>query len=415
MLKRKKGVWHLLALKELHETYSSPGRGWYHIYTFCPEQRDEEQLKWLPLEADESLVLIRLDIGAFRDKDLDEATLQFTERILMRFAEAGKDIILRVLYDTKGHGMAREPQTIEQVFRHMQSLGPIVVKHAKAILLMQGLFVGSWGEMHDSKFLSPEDIRHLWRVWSEATLGAIPIAVRRPSYARMIQSQNDPFTCVGLYDDALLSDETHMGTFGIQPKREANWQESWCAEDEYVYISERLNGMPIGGEVLKSGETLTDRQILDGLCKMHISYLNSIYHPDVLDMWKSRILQSGETLYSYIGDHMGYRLVIRNVSYKRKTLLITIENNGFAPLYEKAHVFLEAVGDDRRVIDISDQVDLQLLKPGTKQAYRVDNPIELDGECGYSLYIKAQRTRDGRAIRFANEGAENQLLIGRIE
>ena len=57
------------------EDYISPGRGWYHIYTFRPEQRDEDQLQWLPFEDKETLVLLRLDIGAFRDREIDEATL----------------------------------------------------------------------------------------------------------------------------------------------------------------------------------------------------------------------------------------------------------------------------------------------------------------------------------------------------
>lgn len=415
MWRSKKAALHIQTPEELQGTYCSPGRGWYHIYTFCPEQRDEEQLKWLPLEEDETLALIRLDIGAFRDKDLDEETLQFTECILSRFAEAGKDIILRILYDTQGRGMVREPRTIGQVCRHMQSLGTIVAKHSKEILLTQGLFVGSWGEMHDSKFLSPEDIRHLWKIWRDATSATVPIAVRRPSYARMIVSKEDTATCVGLYDDALLADETHMGTFGQKMQSEASWQESWCADAEYEYIRNRMNRMPIGGEVLQPQTELSDQQILDELRTMQISYLNRIYHPDALEMWKSHRLRDGETLYSYIGNHMGYRLVIRNIACRRKTLLITIENNGFAPLYEKVQVKLEMTGEYCRTIDISHQVDLRLLKPGTKQVYHVDNLPELFAERGYCLYIRVQRVRDKREICFANVGAKNQLLIGRIE
>ena len=102
-------AFHKEPMIELREDYISPGRGWYHIYTFRPEQRDEDQLQWLPFEDKETLVLLRLDIGAFRDREIDEATLDFTGRILTRFAEAGKDIILRILYDVDGKGLAHEP------------------------------------------------------------------------------------------------------------------------------------------------------------------------------------------------------------------------------------------------------------------------------------------------------------------
>ncbi len=73
------------------QPYYSPGRGWYHIYTFCPGKKDVEQLKWLPLEEQESLVLLRLDIGQFREKEIDRDTLLFTEMILKRFQNAKKE------------------------------------------------------------------------------------------------------------------------------------------------------------------------------------------------------------------------------------------------------------------------------------------------------------------------------------
>ena len=49
-----KKAFHKASLEELRGDYVSPGRGWYHIYTFQPDRRDEEQLRWLPLEEKES-------------------------------------------------------------------------------------------------------------------------------------------------------------------------------------------------------------------------------------------------------------------------------------------------------------------------------------------------------------------------
>lgn len=64
-------------------------------------------------------------------------------------------MILRVCYDTEGKGMEREPQRIFVVQRHMQALGSLAERYADAILTVQGVFVGSWGEMHTSRFLRP--------------------------------------------------------------------------------------------------------------------------------------------------------------------------------------------------------------------------------------------------------------------
>lgn len=401
---------HGAFLAEQSEKYVSPGRGWYHIYTFQPDKRDEEQLKWLPMEEDETLVLLRLDIGAFRNRSIDAQTLAFVERILKCFAENRKDIILRILYDTDGRGMAHEPASIDMVCEHMRSLGKAVTKQASAILLVQGLFVGSWGEMHDSKFLDPEAIRKLWETWQEATEGAIPLAVRKPVYARMIGEEAG----IGLYDDAMLTDETHMGTFGIRTRREASNLESWRAEDEYVFIDKQMNRVPIGGEVI-GGETMDSEAIIKELRRLRVTYLNSIYHPDVLTRWKELPAPDGENLYQYVGDHMGYRLVVREAKMRRGQLVIAMENEGFAPLYEAAQLWLVAVDSQQHRCSIKLAFDLRTLLPGVKKTFIVDNMEELHTECEYLLYLQAVRKRDGGMIRFANEGAGRMLRIGNFE
>lgn len=397
-------------LAEQSEKYVSPGRGWYHIYTVQPDKRDEEQLKWLPMEEDETLVLLRLDIGAFRNRSIDAQTLAFVERILKCFAEKRKDIILRILYDTDGRGMAHEPASIDMVCEHMRSLGKAVTKQASAILLVQGLFVGSWGEMHDSKFLDSEAIRRLWETWQEATEGAIPLAVRKPVYARMIGEEAG----IGLYDDAMLTDETHMGTFGIRTRREASNLESWRAEDEYVFIDKQMNRVPIGGEVI-GGETMDSEAIIKELRRLRVTYLNSIYHPDVLTRWKELPAPDGENLYQYVGDHMGYRLVVREAKMRRGQLVIAMENEGFAPLYEAAQLRLVAVDSQKHRCSIKLAFDLRTLLPGVKKTFIVDNMEELHTECEYLLYLQAVRKRDGGMIRFANEGAGRMLRIGNFE
>lgn len=410
MRRRAKISFRKASLQELCGDYISPGRGWYHIYTFRPDQQDEEQLRWLPFEEHETIALLRLDIGAFRSSSIDDKTLAFIQRILTRFAEAGKDIILRILYDVDGRGMAHEPAAFDLVCDHMRSIGSVVAEHAREILLVQGLFVGSWGEMHDSKFLDPEAIRKLWETWQEATEGAIPLAVRKPVYARMIGEEAG----IGLYDDAILADETHMGTFGIRTRREASNLESWRAEDEYVFIDKQMNRVPIGGEVI-GGETMDSEAIIKELRRLRVTYLNSIYHPDVLTRWKELPAPDGENLYQYVGDHMGYRLVVREAKMRRGQLVIAMENEGFAPLYEAAQLWLVAVDSQQHRCSIKLAFDLRTLLPGVKKTFIVDNMEELHTECEYLLYLQAVRKRDGGMIRFANEGAGRMLRIGNFE
>ena len=80
-------------------------------------------------------------------------------------------MILRVCYDTEGKGMEREPQRIFVVQRHMQALGSLAERYADAILTVQGVFVGSWGEMHTLSLihiLNPPGCPDIFRIFSQS-------------------------------------------------------------------------------------------------------------------------------------------------------------------------------------------------------------------------------------------------------
>ena len=150
--KRSKRSFHAENLKRQQKPYIAPGRGWYHIYTFRLGRPEEVSLDWLPDYPGETLALVRLDIRDYASRELDTLALDFAEQIFRAFQERKKEMILRVCYDTEGKGMEREPQRIFVVQRHMQALGSLAERYADAILTVQGVFVGSWGEMHTSRF-----------------------------------------------------------------------------------------------------------------------------------------------------------------------------------------------------------------------------------------------------------------------
>ena len=112
---------------------------------------------------------------------------------------------------------------------------------------------------------------------------------------------------------------------------------------------------------------------------------------------------------------MGYRLVVREAKMRRGQLVIAMENEGFAPLYEAAQLRLVAVDSQKHRCSIKLAFDLRTLLPGVKKMFIVDNMEELHTECEYLLYLQAVRKRDGGMIRFANEGAGRMLRIGNFE
>ena len=76
-------------------------------------------------------MLLRIDIGAFREREIPEKALACAEQILAYFAGEKKDMILRFVYDTEGRGLAKEPTYIQLVKRHMEQLGPLIYRQAE--------------------------------------------------------------------------------------------------------------------------------------------------------------------------------------------------------------------------------------------------------------------------------------------
>ena len=78
---------------------SNPARGWYGVYTFRAEERiAPEELKW-SLREGETLSLVLVDVGGFRERPLDLATLENIRKILAFFEQNQRDVIFRPVYD----------------------------------------------------------------------------------------------------------------------------------------------------------------------------------------------------------------------------------------------------------------------------------------------------------------------------
>lgn len=392
------------------EALVNPGRGWYHIYTFRLGKPDYDQLKWLPFYEEESLVLVRLDIADFRERELDDKALSFGAAVFAVMKEHQKDVILRVCYDTEGKGMEREPASFSLVLTHIRQMAQLASEYEDVILTAQGLFVGSWGEMHTSHFLEEKQICCMVERWQEQTL--IPLSFRKPCQMRLMGEKER----IGLYDDALFSTESHMGTFGEKRKDAAEWKEPWCPEDEFSYLHSRREPVFCGGEAVSGGEYST-KETIALLKNMQVTYLNCVYDDRRLKEWKEKKLSSGESLYSYIGRHLGYRIAVKKVSRKRDVLSLTLENTGFAPMYEAADLFVE-YGDSRILFP----ADLRRLGSGeTMTVSATLHGKETKGTSPEPIHGKSEvragmaRKKDGAAIRFANQGAGTTLLIRKGE
>lgn len=412
-------------LAESLDEQENPGRGWYGIYTFMVEQSiDPGELRW-SLRQGESLALVLLDIQAYRSKLLDEDALGNIRNILSFFMQYKKDVILRPVYDREGNGRSCEPDVFELVLEHMRQIGEILKSIKHSVFIFQGMLVGSWGEMHDSRFLTPEYLHEMWSCMRGYLGEDICLAVRTPSQWRTLKSEEDfwqkKYSRLSLFDDGILGSLTHLGTFGTMTKEAAGWSGTWTRKEELDFISRLTESLPCGGEVTScTGEEAAKVRevdfIISELKNMHLVYLNSTYDMEVLNRWKQinytgSGIWHGRSLYEYIGSHLGYRLTVKNVQMKRTwrgkaEFIIEIENTGFGKLFQDAELFLMIENEEQQK-EVPVSMDLRKILPGTVLCGKaVTEPAH------GNVFLKARRRSDGRSIYFANKNSDESLCIG---
>lgn len=402
--------------REAKELVLNPGCGWYHVYAFKVEkQPDFEELKWC-LYQEETFALLVLDIGKYANDLIAEEALKHIHAILCFFSKEKKDMILRFVYDMEGKGIEKEPMSQKQIEKHMKQIGTLLREFQDDVYMVQGLLLGSWGEMHNSKFLGEESLKHLAQIYRKAVGESTFMAVRTPMQWRSIYTSKEfekERERMGLFNDALFSSKTDMGTYAEEEMKQSEWTKAWGREKELEFQEQLCTSVPNGGEAL--GEACySDMDTAVKLCyRMHLSYLNSTYDSRVLDKWKSSEYQ-GMNGYDYIGIHLGYRFIIRDTSLcgkKKQELQIVIENAGFANLYEEAEVMLilkEPAQKNVKVIKIA--ADPRGWNSTEKITLRVE--LELLSIGNYELFLEMIRKKDGRTICFANEDAKQGVYLG---
>ncbi len=94
---------------------------------------------------------------------------------------------------------------------------------------------------------------------------------------------------MGLFDDGMFGSESHLGTFGTGDRVSAGWDGQWGFAQEMAFEEELGNYVPNGGEAVYGEgytEKLSQKQMLDTLRKMRITYLNKAHHVRTLHICK---------------------------------------------------------------------------------------------------------------------------------
>ena len=420
-------AFHKADLKETVDNPVNPARGWFSLYSFELDKDPDEFEKECELDSKNSLVLLLVDIAAYRDDTIEEADLNKLERVLLFFKKNNKDVILRVTYDHEGKGMHREPLYFDKVRGHAEKIAGFVSAHYKDIFLYQGLLIGKWGEMHTSRFASHENFHVLYEIFKKELTNPVYMAVRKPVQLRRLKDQPekdgsfDP-GYLGIFNDGMFGSDSDLGTYDGDNKDGA-WHKAWTREKEQIFTGEVALKVPCGGEAL-FGESFIQRYgaetILNELKRQHITYLNKRHDRKLISYWKKhktdiKGIWNGSTYYDYISAHLGYRFFVKNVNaHKNKRgceLKITIENKGFAPVFVDTDLYVyiaDTEGKKQRIP--ANEGKLNDIIPGNRYGFSFTIPVTTG-----KVYLFACDKNTGRMISFANQGMDNLgLLLGNM-
>lgn len=423
---------NLLSVPQFEEgpaPVGNPGRGWYHIYTFVLGDGGA----FVPpfCYEEETIALALFDIGFYREKLLDREALETIGKVFSFFSDRKRELIVRVAYDTTGRGMEKEPSSFSLIQQHMRQMSSLFLEYRDCILVHQGLFIGSWGEMHGSRFLTKEYLKRLTTVFQKETKGLVRLAFRRPVQYRQVMGKafpggkgalggrKTPDGKIGFFNDAMLASRSHMGTFGEGDCLNAGWEEPWSPEEEIKFMSPLLKEVPMGGEAVWAHRPLTAGETIRQLRELQVSYLNCVHDEQRLSQWKEMEWE-GRSLYDYIGSRLGYCFTVRKCRLtdggrKGFRLELEIENIGFSYSYEPFSFWLYQGENAAEPLVLIEQggTDLCGLAGGEKRIFTF-SAENMSLEEGDKLFLQIKRKKDGREILFANSYSGDKIFLGII-
>ena len=404
-------------LSESASILHNPYQGFYHMIRYTLADDDPQELTEDPI------------------RGYDPALAQL-DGILKVWSKS--QIILRFLYDWDGAAKAAEPESLSIILTHMDQVSEVINRYAPSVYLIQGIFIGNWGEMHDSHFMDAQSFQTLITHLHEVIAPSIYLSVRTPAQWRMITGlhqvpakfpafQDRPPIAgrLGLYNDGMLGSWSDLGTYEDTPAA------PFCKgtrEEELSFQNQLCQYVPNGGEVVYDTPYNDLPAAVQYLKTIHAAYLNADYDPRALEKWR-RTAWRGQDAFSgcdglsYIQGHLGYRYTVRRFALQREGFLrprirlrLTLENTGFGNALKPFHAaFL--LQSTAKTVCLPLRFDFRNFRSGQKATLSASVPVKELPAGAYSLFFFVTDTATGKQIALANTAYydEKGLLLGRLE
>ena len=377
----------------------SPYQGLYRMYRYmlndspCVEQQYQSDIDSNPY----TLALLEINLKNYRKTEISLFALHQCETIIKAWFDSDKKLIIRFLYDWDGIACYSEPGNINTILNHMTQLSPIINAYYRAVYLLQGIFIGNWGEMHHSNYMDDKSVITLINRLHSTVHPSIYLSVRTPQQWRMIIKEIPELKKrLGLYNDGMLGSESDLGTYTN-------------GEEELQFQHTNTQYLPNGGEVIYNIHYNSIQTAVQSLKSMHVSYLNADYDTRVYDVWKNSTYNN-QNGYDYIISHLGCRYVINNCSVTKPFLKdeiriqCTIQNNGFGNALQQ-HIFCIFLQNNDSIITYQSECDIPC--DAEKTISTIITTKELN-ENEYQVYACIKDQMNNTMIPINNTGYDKQ-------
>lgn len=441
-------AWNPEAFPESTEPLSNPYQGFYHIFRYTLS-RDHTSFNISPVLPDSysaPLALLEINLKQFRTCPVNETGLQQLDRILTDWSRSPyrTKLILRFLYDWDGLALATEPSSLELIMTHMDQICPVVNRHSSEVYLLQGIFIGNWGEMHHSLFEDQASMERLLRHLHECLAPSIFLSVRTPAQWRMVNHvhklparfpafgvEGSLMARLGLFNDGILGSESDLGTYGNTARLDSTVPSApGTREEELAFQNDLCRYVPNGGEVVYHQALSRLETSVSSLRAMHVSYLNADYDSRVLEAWRNTVWTANDAFqgcdgYRYVEAHLGYRYLIRTCGVRKTglrkpkiTVSLTLQNTGFSNTLKPFQAFLLLKHMETGACTrIPFQMDLRKLYSGQTRTYSLRILKKELAHGSYQLYFSLMEESSGQQILLGNtnEQTEHGYLLGQLE
>ena len=408
-----------------NKTLQNPYCGFYHIvgYTLSDDYGSSDNYSSQIGSYTESLALVEINLKNYRTGEISKKGIAQLNDILASWEKSPNNtkLILRFLYDWDGLALATEPDSIDIILKHIEQVSQAVNRYRDTVYIMQGDFIGNWGEMHHSEFQDENSLKQLINKLNGVIDPSIYLSLRTPKQWRTVNSSSEPKnnTRIGLFNDGILGSESDLGTYSENER-----------EKELKFQNELCRYVPNGGEVVYNSNLSRLEPAVSALKTMHISYLNEDYDSRVIEKWKNSVwtgdgVFNGCDGYSYIKAHLGYRYFIDSCKLKKSgflrseyTLEITVKNSGFSSTlkpFESSVTLINKETEDCMQILID--ADFECIGSESKKTFTATLPVKELKQGEYLIYFSVKSKTGGQTVFMANENdiTKYGYLLGRLK